>query len=90
MREIADLLCEIWVCFFGNDEYYSYIKSLASCKHQKGAAMNQEKREKGNQKKSQEKFNTVTSSVKPENQNQNHNVRKEGVGRQNNKYRDER
>lgn len=52
--------------------------------------MDQEKREKSNQKKVQEKFNTVTASVKPENQNQNHNARKEGVGRQNNKYRDER
>ncbi len=38
------------------------------------------------QKKDQEKFNNVTNAHKPENQNQNHNVRKEGVGRQNNKY----
>jgi hypothetical protein len=51
--------------------------------------MDQDKREKGRQKKEQEKFNNVTNSVKPENQNQNYNVRKEGVGRQNNKYRDE-
>lgn len=48
--------------------------------------MNKEKQEKAVQKKEQEKFNTVTNSVKPENQNQNHNVRKEGIGRQNNKY----
>lgn len=45
-----------------------------------------EKREKSRQKSSQDKFNTVTNSVKPENQNQQHNVRKEGVGKQNNKY----
>ena len=51
--------------------------------------MDQDKREKGRQKKEQEKFNNVTNSNKPENQNQNYNVRKEGVGRQNNKYRDE-
>ncbi len=50
--------------------------------------MNEGKQEKIKQKKEQEKFNNVTNSVKPENQNQNHNVRKEGVGRQNNKYRD--
>jgi hypothetical protein len=49
--------------------------------------MDKEKQEKGRQKEAQNKFNTVTNSVKPENQNQEHNVRKEGVGRQNNKYR---
>ncbi|MBH1941910.1 hypothetical protein I5677_13490 [Mobilitalea sibirica] len=49
--------------------------------------MNQEKREKNRQKKFNEKFNSITNSVKPENQNQDHNVRKEGVGRQDHKYR---
>jgi hypothetical protein len=49
--------------------------------------MDKEKQEKGRQKKEQDKFNTVTNSVKPENQNQEHNVRKEGTGRQNTKYR---
>ncbi len=44
--------------------------------------------EQTQQKLEQEKFNNATHSRKPENQNQNHNVRKEGVGRQNNKYRD--
>jgi hypothetical protein len=48
--------------------------------------MDQDKREKGRQKKEQEKFNNVTNSVKPENQNQEHNVREEGIGKQNNKY----
>jgi hypothetical protein len=48
--------------------------------------MDQDKREKGRQKKEQEKFNNVTNSVKPENQNQEHNVKKEGIGKQNNKY----
>jgi hypothetical protein len=48
--------------------------------------MDQDKREKGRQKKVQEKFNNVTKSVKPENQNQEHNVRDEGIGRKNNKY----
>ncbi len=50
--------------------------------------MEKNKEEKIRQKNEQEKFNAVTNSTKPENQNQNHNVRKEGVGRQNNKYRD--
>ncbi|HHV09305.1 MAG TPA: hypothetical protein GXX75_03370 [Clostridiales bacterium] len=50
--------------------------------------MGKEKDEKMHQKKQQEKFNTVTNSVKPENQNQHHNVKQEGVGRQNFKYRD--
>lgn len=31
------------------------------------------------EKKDQEKFNSVTNKTKPENQNQHHNVRKEGV-----------
>lgn len=48
--------------------------------------MDKDKREKGRQKKSQEKFNNVTNSVKPENQNQEHNVKEEGIGKQNNKY----
>lgn len=46
--------------------------------------MNQDQREKNRQKKSQEKFNNVTNSVKPENQNQEHNVRREGISRKNN------
>ena len=32
-----------------------------------------------NQKKSNEKFNSITQKVKPENQNQTHNVRSEAV-----------
>lgn len=31
------------------------------------------------EKKDQEKFNNITQKVKPENQNQRHNVRKEAV-----------
>jgi hypothetical protein len=50
--------------------------------------MDQDRSEKKEQKKQQEIFNNVTNSKKLENQNQNHNVRKEGVGRQDNKYRD--
>jgi hypothetical protein len=46
--------------------------------------MDKEQNEKQHQKKEQDKFNSVTSSVKPENQNQTHNVRKEGIGKQNN------
>lgn len=32
------------------------------------------------QKKSNEKFNSITEKVKPENQNQTHNSRREGMG----------
>ena len=35
--------------------------------------------EKMQQKKEQEKFNSVTQKVKPENQNQTHNARSEAV-----------
>jgi len=41
--------------------------------------MNKEKQEKLNQKKSNEKFNSITQKAKPENQNQTHNVRSEAV-----------
>jgi hypothetical protein len=47
--------------------------------------MNREKTEKAQQKKEQEQFNSVTNSVKPRNQNQEHNVREEGIGPKNNK-----
>lgn len=41
--------------------------------------MDKDKLENLNRKKSNEKFNSVTEKVKPENQNQAHNVRKEAV-----------
>jgi len=48
--------------------------------------MDQDKLEKTREKKSQDKFNSGTNSDKPENQNQNHNARKEGLGKKNNKF----
>lgn len=41
--------------------------------------MNKKILEQQNQKKDREKFNSITQKVKPENQNQHHNVRKEAV-----------
>ena len=41
--------------------------------------MDKDKLEKLNQKKSEEKFNSITQKMKPENQNQTHNVRSEAV-----------
>lgn len=41
--------------------------------------MDKKNQEKLNQKKSNEEFNSITQKVKPENQNQTHNVRKEAV-----------
>ena len=41
--------------------------------------MNEKKREQQNQKKSNDKFNSITQKTEPENQNQHHNVRKEAV-----------
>ena len=41
--------------------------------------MDKKEMERMQQKKSQEKFNSVTQKVKPENQNQTHNVKSEGV-----------
>lgn len=48
--------------------------------------MDKDKREKLRQRRFKEQYNSVTESVKPENQNQEHNVRREGSGPQNNKY----
>jgi hypothetical protein len=44
--------------------------------------MDKDKLEKARQKKQQELFNSGTNTVKPKNQNQEHNVRKEGFRRQ--------
>lgn len=41
--------------------------------------MNKDKREKLNQKKNEEQFNSITNKTKPENQNQTHNVRSEAI-----------
>ena len=41
--------------------------------------MDKDKQEKINQKKNNEKFNSITQKVKPENQNQSNNVRSESV-----------
>lgn len=41
--------------------------------------MNKKQQEKQNEQKAQNKFNSVTEKVKPENQNQTHNVRSEAV-----------
>lgn len=41
--------------------------------------MDKKEQEKLNQKKNREDFNSITQKVKPENQNQTHNVREEGI-----------
>lgn len=41
--------------------------------------MDKKQQERLNQKKNEEKFNSITQKVKPENQNQSHNVRSEAV-----------
>ena len=42
--------------------------------------LNKKKIEQMNEQKCLNKFNSVTENKKPENQNQTHNVRKEGIG----------
>lgn len=41
--------------------------------------MNKKQKEKQEQQRNQNKFNSVTQRVKPENQNQTHNVRSEAI-----------
>ena len=42
--------------------------------------MNQKEKERAERQENLNKFNSITQSVKVENQNQTHNVRKEGIG----------
>lgn len=42
--------------------------------------LNKKQQEQMNEQKSLNKFNSVTENKKPENQNQDHNARKEGIG----------
>lgn len=42
--------------------------------------MDKKEKEQQERQKNLNEFNSVTQKVKPENQNQEHNVRKEGVG----------
>lgn len=42
--------------------------------------VDRKKQENMNEQQSCNKFNSVTEKRKPENQNQQHNVRKEGIG----------
>lgn len=41
--------------------------------------MNKKKQEELTQQKNHNQFNNITQKTKPENQNQEHNVRKEGI-----------
>lgn len=42
--------------------------------------MDKKEKEQQERQKNLNEFNNVTQKVKPENQNQTHNVRKEGIG----------
>lgn len=48
-------------------------------KSQDEKKLNKKQQEQINQQHNHNKFNSVTQKVKPENQNQEHNVRKEGL-----------
>lgn len=54
-----------------------YVRSY---KQTEGKHMDKKEQEWLNEKKNHDKFNSITQSVKPENQNQEHNVRQEGIG----------
>ena len=47
--------------------------------------MDKDRQEQQNRKKSEELFNSITEKRKPENQNQTHNSRREGMGAEHNK-----
>jgi len=58
--------------FFG----YTAIEVIKMDEKEYGRKM----QERLNEQKSLNKFNSVTQKCKPENQNQQHNVREEGIG----------
>lgn len=45
-----------------------------------GQKFDHKQQEQINEQKSLNKFNSITQKAKPENQNQQHNVREEGIG----------
>lgn len=63
----------------GKIVYTNYEVVISMCKKQ------QEKQE---QQRNQNKFNSVTQKVKPENQNQTHNIRSEAVEPKNGRYKE--
>lgn len=57
-----------------------YILPLFRPYYPRGEDMDKDKMEQQALKKSNEMFNSITEKVKPENQNQTHNSRREGMG----------
>lgn len=49
------------------------------CENEKEYIMDKKEQERVNRQKNLNEYNSVTQKVKPENQNQSHNVRKEGI-----------
>lgn len=58
--------------------FLTYIPNLCTY-YPRGDSMNKKCQEQQNRQKNLNKFNSVTEKVKPENQNQGHNVRSEAV-----------
>lgn len=55
-------------------------KYLSPCTYlSRGDRMDKKEKERIEQNENLNKFNSITQKVKPENQNQTHNVRKEGI-----------
>lgn len=48
--------------------------------------MNKKETEKREQQRNHDRFNSITQKTEPENQNQRHNARKEGIAPINRKY----
>lgn len=67
------MVCAPCGCFSHAYIYSPYTYYL------RGDSMNKKRQEQQNRQKNLNKFNSVTEKVKPENQNQGHNVRSEAV-----------
>ena len=62
--------------------FFTYgAQRMPSCLYySRGDNMDKDRQEQQNRKKSEELFNSITEKRKPENQNQTHNSRREGMG----------
>ena len=61
-------------------EHQLHTLLISSPYYPRGDKMDKDKQEQQNKKRTEGRFNSVTNKVKPENQNQTHNSRREGMG----------
>lgn len=74
-RRYAENFC-VWI---NSGDYVVYISNPCAYYLRGDDSMNKKQQEQQNRQKNLNKFNSITEKVKPENQNQGHNIRSEEV-----------